>query len=84
MAGLGTVLSTFWIGRYLIGKRGDWIGAMLLMLSLGFVLASRFLIMDGLLTLFTTVSLLSLYVATQGSRLHRGWWMRPPLPADWE
>ena len=75
LAGLGTVLSTFWIGRYLIGKRGAWIGAMLLMLSLGFVLASRFLIMDGLLTLFTTVSLLSLYVATQGSRLHRGWWM---------
>ena len=75
LAGLGTLLTTFWIGRYLIGRRGAWIGALLLLLSLGFMLASRFLIMDGMLTLFTTVSLLSLYVATQGTRLHRGWWM---------
>ena len=47
----------------------------MLLLSLGFVLASRFLIMDGLLTLFTTVTILGMYLATQQGEMRRGWWM---------
>src|SRR6185437_8906487 len=75
LAGLGTLASTYCIGRHLVGKRGAWLGSLMLLLSLGFLLASRFLIMDGLLTFFTTISLLSMYTATQGPRLHRGWWL---------
>jgi dolichol-phosphate mannosyltransferase len=75
LAGVGTLVSTYCIGRHLVGRRGALLGSLMLVLSLGFLLASRFLIMDGLLTLFTTISLLSMYTATQGPRLRRGWWL---------
>ncbi|HVU86742.1 MAG TPA: phospholipid carrier-dependent glycosyltransferase, partial [Pirellulales bacterium] len=75
LAGLGTLLATYFAGRHLVGRRGAYLGAFLLLLCLGFVLASRFLIMDGLLTLFTTVTILSMYLATQRGELRRGWWM---------
>jgi dolichol-phosphate mannosyltransferase len=75
LAGLGTFLATYWIGRHMVGDRGALLGALMLLLSLGFVLASRFLIMDGLLTFFTTVALLSLYLAARGAALRYGWWL---------
>lgn len=75
LAGLGTILATFWMGRRLVGERGALLGALMLLLSFGFALSSRFLIMDGLLALFTTATMLSLYLATRGPRLHAGWWL---------
>jgi 4-amino-4-deoxy-L-arabinose transferase-like glycosyltransferase len=51
------------------------LGALSLLTSFGFLLSTRFLIMDGLLTLFTTFALLSLYIATRGASLARGWWL---------
>ena len=58
LAALLTVLASFGLGRRLVGDWAAWVGGLLLALSSGFVLAGRFLLMDSLLTLFTTVCLL--------------------------
>jgi dolichol-phosphate mannosyltransferase len=63
VAALLTILACYVLGRRLIGDGAAWIGALLLLLSSGFILSGRFLMMDGLLTLFTTVGLLSAAVA---------------------
>jgi dolichol-phosphate mannosyltransferase len=70
-----TVLLVFACGARLFGERSALLGSILLMLSLGFVLSGRFLIMDGLLTLFTTVCLLSAWIAVQGPQVRWSWWI---------
>ncbi len=69
-----TVLLTYWIGRHLVGCRAAWYGAVALLLCGGFVLSGRFLIMDGPLTLFGTVTLLTSYLACRGTRIRIGCW----------
>ncbi|MEQ8788232.1 MAG: glycosyltransferase [Pirellulaceae bacterium] len=75
LAALLTVLTTYALGRRLIGFRAAWCGAVALLMCGGYVLAGRFLLMDGPLTLFTTTALLMGYVACCGSRFHLGWWL---------
>ena len=70
-----TVLLTFWLGSRLFGLRTAYIASILLFLSLGFVLSGRFVIMDGLLTLFTTLCLLASFVAIHAPRVRLGWWI---------
>jgi 4-amino-4-deoxy-L-arabinose transferase-like glycosyltransferase len=70
-----TVLVTFVLGRRLVGDRAAFLGSLSLFLCLGYVLAARFLIMDGLLTLFTTASILAALLATGDSRVRLGWWL---------
>ncbi len=70
-----TVLAVFGCGARVFGARAAWLGSLLLLLCLGFILSGRFLIMDGLLTLFTTVGFLSAWIAIQGPRVRLGWWM---------
>lgn len=69
-----TVLAMFAGGARIFGVRTAWLGSILLLLCLGFVLSGRFLIMDGLLTLFTTVGFLSAWIAIQGPRVRWSWW----------
>lgn len=75
LAALITVAMTYWLGRRIIGQRAAWLGAILLLLTGGFVLAGRFLLMDGLLTMCATIGLLAAYIgATQ--KEHRAlWWL---------
>jgi len=75
VAGMGTLIATYLLGRRLIGQRAALLGTLCLLASFGFVLSTRFLIMDGLLTLFTTCALLSIYIATRGSTLDYRWWL---------
>jgi len=70
-----TVLATFWLGKRLVGSNAALCASVLLLLCGGFVLAGRFVIMDSLLTLFTTVSLLSGYLAVAQGRLRWSWWI---------
>ena len=70
-----TVLATFWLGKRLVGSNAALCAAIVLLLCGGFVLAGRFVIMDSLLTLFTTVSLLSGYIAIAQGRLRWSWWL---------
>jgi dolichol-phosphate mannosyltransferase len=70
-----TVLAAFVCGARVFGARAAWLGSLLLLLCLGFILSGRFLIMDGLLTLFTTIGFLTAWIAMQGPRVRLGWWM---------
>jgi 4-amino-4-deoxy-L-arabinose transferase-like glycosyltransferase len=73
-AAIGTILCMFWIGRLLVGHRAAWLGSLLSLMCIGFVLSGRFLFMDSLLTLFTTVSLLAGYAACRGETFRTGYW----------
>ncbi|MBI2823543.1 MAG: glycosyltransferase [Planctomycetia bacterium] len=75
VASLGTLAATWWLGRRLVGPRAALAAVVLLLLSVGFVVSGRFLIMDGLLTLFMTVCFLAQYLATRGPALDRRWWL---------
>ena len=74
-AALLTVLLTFWLGTPILGRRAAWLGAVLLLTCAGFLLSGRFLYMDSLLTLWTTVTFLAAYVAIRGELLHRRYWI---------
>ncbi|TWT71467.1 ArnT family glycosyltransferase [Crateriforma conspicua] len=75
LAALATVLFVFGWGSRVVGRRSAWLGAMSLSLCGGFVLSGRFLILDSLLTFFTTLCLLSGYIAVRGQRHRPVWWM---------
>ena len=75
VAALLTVLATFLLGSRFLGSRVAYIAAIMLFLCLGFVLSGRFLIMDGLLTLFTTICLLASYLAIRGKSVRLHWWL---------
>ena len=70
-----TVVVTWWLGRRLVGGRAAALGALLLLLCAGFVLAGRFLIMDSLLTLMTTVGLLAAFRGGRERRAAGRWWL---------
>ncbi len=55
--GLLTLVATFVFGRRLFGERPGFIGAMVLLMTIGFFLVSRFLVIDGPFTFFFAVSL---------------------------
>ena len=74
-----TVLAMFLLGARLFGRRIAWISSLLLLLSIGFVLAGRFVLMDSLLACFTTSSLLTGLLAVRGKRLSRRWWILAAL-----
>ncbi len=68
-----TVMLLFVLGKRLVGSRAAWLGSLALLLSGGFVLSGRFLIMDGPLTLFATVTALTAYLACSGRQVRIGW-----------
>ena len=71
----GCVLLVYWIGRRSIGERAAFWGALSLALAPGWVSMGRLLLMDSLLTLWTTLALLSGFEAVRGERLRWGWWL---------
>ena len=75
LAAMLTILATFALGTRLLGPRAAFLGSLMLLLSLGFVLSGRFVIMDGPLTLFTTVCLMALFLAVRGPRVRLAWWL---------
>ncbi|QDV47562.1 Undecaprenyl phosphate-alpha-4-amino-4-deoxy-L-arabinose arabinosyl transferase [Stieleria neptunia] len=75
LSALATILFVFGWGSRVLGRRSAWLGAMSLSLCGGFVLSGRFLILDSLLTLFTTLCLLSGYIAVRGHRRRPVWWI---------
>lgn len=75
LSALATILFVFGWGSRIVARRSAWLGAMSLTLCGGFVLAGRFLILDSLLALCTTVCLLSGYIAVRGKEHRPVWWM---------
>ncbi len=70
-----TVLLTYVLGKRLIGDQPAWYGALALVLSGGFMLSGRFLLMDSLLTLWTTVALLAGVIALCTPNFSKRWWI---------
>jgi 4-amino-4-deoxy-L-arabinose transferase-like glycosyltransferase len=75
LAVLASVLLTYGMGRRLVGERPAFWGALTLLLAPGFIGTGRLLVLDGLLTLWVTISMFAAYLAVQASCLHRGWWL---------
>jgi 4-amino-4-deoxy-L-arabinose transferase-like glycosyltransferase len=69
------ILVTYLLGRRTMGDKTAWWAAMLLALSPGFLGMTRLLVLDGLLTLFVSLSLFSAFEAVRGERLRWGWWV---------
>jgi 4-amino-4-deoxy-L-arabinose transferase-like glycosyltransferase len=70
-----TVLAVYLLGRRILGERPAFWGALLLSLAPGFVCMGRLLLLDGLLTLWTTLAVLSAFEAVRGDSLRWGWWL---------
>ncbi len=70
-----TILAVYLIGRRSVGERAALWAAMLLSVAPGFVCVARMLLLDGLLTLCVTVSVLCGYEAVRSGTFRAGWWM---------
>ena len=75
LAGLFTVLLTYFWGRRVVGERAGLCGALVLCLSARFIYLERELTMDCLLCLWTTAALAAAHAALLGRRLRVGWWL---------
>ncbi|MDV6033247.1 MAG: glycosyltransferase [Phycisphaera sp. RhM] len=77
-AALGTLLLVIWFANRHFGQRIGLISGGVLMLTGGFAFCSRYLLIDGVLTLFTTASLMAAYEAVcdgQSKAVRCGWWI---------
>jgi 4-amino-4-deoxy-L-arabinose transferase-like glycosyltransferase len=70
-----TILAVYLIGRRSIGQRAAFWAALLLSIAPGFVCIARLLLLDGLLTLCVTLSVLCGFEAVRTGRLKLGWWI---------
>jgi 4-amino-4-deoxy-L-arabinose transferase-like glycosyltransferase len=77
-----TVLVVYLLGRRSLGEPAAFRGAVVLALAPAFSSIGRLLLLDGLLTLWTTVALFAAFEATRGdprpvaqARMRRGWWL---------
>jgi hypothetical protein len=69
-----TVLSSYLLGRRIVGERSAFWGALLLTVSPIFLGVGRLLVLDGLLTLWVTLSLLAAYLAQAKDELSPHLW----------
>jgi 4-amino-4-deoxy-L-arabinose transferase-like glycosyltransferase len=69
------VLATYLLGRRSLGERPALWGAVLLAVSPGFMGVGRLLLLDGLLSLWVTLGLLTAFEAVRTGRLKWGWWL---------
>jgi 4-amino-4-deoxy-L-arabinose transferase-like glycosyltransferase len=74
-----TILAVYLIGRRSIGQRGAFWAALLLAVAPGFVSVARLLLLDGLLTLCVTLSVLCGFEAVRTGKLKPGWWIASAL-----
>ena len=70
-----TILAVYLLGLRSIGERGAMWAALLLSVSPGYFGVARLLLLDGLLTLCVTVSMLCGFEAVRTGRLRWGWWL---------
>ncbi len=70
-----TILAVYLVGRRSLGERSAFWAAMMLTVAPGYLAVARLLLLDGLLTLCVTLSVLSGFEAVRTGRLKRGWWI---------
>jgi dolichol-phosphate mannosyltransferase len=74
LAAMLTVVATYALGARLIGYAAAWLGALSMLSCFAFLISGRFVFIDTLLMLCTTVSLLTGYLAGRGTNLDLRWW----------
>lgn len=74
-AALLTMASTMWFGTRNFGSRIGLLAGVVLMLSVGFAFTSRYLLLDGVLALFVSLSLFTAYEAIKTERVKMIWWI---------
>ena len=75
LASLATVGTTMFFGSRIFGSRIGLLSGVALLLSIGFALTSRYLLLDGLLSLLVALSLFTAYEAIRGDRLKLVCWL---------
>lgn len=70
-----TVAATMWFGSRNFGSRIGLFSGVVLILSVGFAFTSRYLLLDGVLTLFVSLSLFTAYEAMKSARVKMSWWI---------
>lgn len=70
----GTLLLVYLFGQRIVGERAAFRGTLALAVAPGFLGMGRLLLLDGLLTFWTTLALFSAFAAIRGERLRWGWW----------
>ena len=68
------VMLTWAIGRQFVGSRGALFGAFALLLAGGYVLSSRYILTDMVLTLFVVLGTWSAWNAVRTTTFRRSWW----------
>jgi len=71
----GTILLVYLFGRRALGERSALAGAIALALAPGLVVVGRLLILDGLLTFWTTLALFAAFEAVRGDQLRWRLWL---------
>jgi 4-amino-4-deoxy-L-arabinose transferase-like glycosyltransferase len=69
------ILATYLIGRRSLGERAAFWGALLLTLTPGLLGVGRLLVMDGVLALWVTLSILCAFEAMRTPALRWRWWL---------
>jgi 4-amino-4-deoxy-L-arabinose transferase-like glycosyltransferase len=70
-----TILAVYLLGRRSVGERAAFWAAMLLAVAPGYVSVARLILLDGLLTMCVTLSVLCGFEAVRTGSLKRGWWL---------
>jgi len=70
-----TILLVYLLGRRSLGERAAFWAALLLCVAPGFVGVARLLLLDGLLTLCITTSVLCGFEAVRSGKMKWGWWI---------
>ena len=79
LAALLTIVAVYGFGARLFGHTTAWLAGLGLLSCCGFLISGRFVFIDTLLTLFTTVGLLTGCLACRQSKVHAGWWTAAAL-----
>ena len=74
LSALLTIAAVYGFGARLFGHTTAWLAGLGLLSCGGFLISGRFVFIDTLLTLFTTVGLLGGWLACRESKVHAGWW----------
>jgi dolichol-phosphate mannosyltransferase len=75
LAAMLTVVATYALGARLIGYAGAWLGGLSMLSCVGFLISGRFVFIDTLLMLCTTVCLLTGALAGRGTQFNLWWWI---------
>lgn len=75
LAALLTIAAVYALGSRLFGHTTAWLAGLGLISCCGFLLSGRFVFIDTLLTLFTTVGVLAGCLACRREQIHRKWWL---------